>query len=511
MLDRSTVPHHSHSSFVDLLRERVSSHPDRPAFSFLQDGTTETDRWTYADLDRHARAIATHLQMRGLGGKRALLLYNPGLDFVAGFFGCLYADVTAVPAYPPRSNQLMARLASIIRDAEVAVALTASAALEGIAERLQDLGAAAPSELIATDTLSEEDAAMWRPTPIQPDSLAFLQYTSGSTGQPKGVMVSHANLLHNSRLINLCFEDSPQSLGVSWLPPYHDMGLVGGILQPIYVGSTMILMPPVSFLQRPSRWLEAIARNRATTAGGPNFAYELCARQIRPDQLQDLDLSSWSLAFTGAEPVRAETIDLFCETFGPCGFRREAFLPCYGLAENTLIVTGGGKSQQPIVRRFDAAALAERLAVEVASEAEAACRTLVSSGPPVGDVGLHVVDPETGQPLGPGQIGEIWVSGGSVAQGYRHQQELTRETFQARLSGDPAAYLRTGDLGFVLDGELFITGRVKDVIIIRGRNHYPQDIEQSAEEAHKAVLPGAAFALVDEGRVSAAGIGSWMT
>ncbi len=499
MPDRSTLTRHS--NFVDLLRERVSTHPDRAAFAFLQDGSTETERWTYADLDQRARTIAGHLQMLGLSGKRAVLLYNPGLDFVAGFFGCLYADVTAVPAYPPRSNPLMERLSAIIRDADVAVALTASAAEEGIAQRLRELGEYAPAKLIATDTLHEEDADPWRPKLIRPDNLAFLQYTSGSTGHPKGVMVSHANLLHNSQLIHRCFEDSPESLGVSWLPPYHDMGLVGGILQSLYVGSTTFLMPPVAFLQRPIRWLEAISRHRATTAGGPNFAYEFCARQIRPEQLQDLDLSSWSLAFTGAEPVRAETLDRFCDIFGPCGFRREAFLPCYGLAENTLIVTGGGRRRLPVVRHFDSAALTDRRVVELTSDAATARRTLVSSGPRVGDVGLQVVDPETGMALGPGQIGEIWVSGASVAQGYRRQPERSRETFQARLAGDEADYLRTGDLGFVLDGELFVNGRLKDLIIIRGSNHYPQDIEASVETSHRALRTGcgAAFSVELDG------------
>ena len=519
------------TSFVDLLQQRAGLHPDRLAFSFLQDGDSETVRLSYADLDRRARAIAAALQARGLSGQRALLLYNPGLDFVAGFFGCLYADVTAVPAYPPRSAQLLTRLAAIIRDADVAVALTTEESREGIQTRLQELGGPVPQELIATDTLPDEAAADWRPIAIAPEELAFLQYTSGSTGDPKGVMVSHANLIDNSRLINLCFEDVPESLGVSWLPPYHDMGLVGGILQPLYVGSTMILMPPVSFLQRPLRWLEAISRNRATTSGGPNFAYELLARQLRPEQIEGLDLSSWTLAFTGAEPVRAETIDLFCRTFGPCGFRREALLPCYGLAENTLIVTGAGKRQQPVVRRFSSGALAEgrvlecpdpqhgggevgslpadgaenkpenKAEVKAENKPEDDSRTLVSSGPPVGDVRVAIVDPERGLPVEADRIGEIWVSSGSVASGYRNRPELSADTFQARLPGDEACWLRTGDLGFLRDGELFVNGRRKDLIIIRGRNHYPQDIEASVETAHGALRTGcgAAFAVEVDG------------
>ena len=490
------------TSFVDLLRDRAERHPERLAFVFMQEGAIETDRWTFAELDQRARAIAAHLLQRGLRGQRALLLYNPGLEFIAGFFGCLYADVTAVPAYPPRSNALLTRLASIIRDADVALALTAAAAVEGIAERLRDLEGMAAPELLATDAIDPAEGHRWQPPAIAGDDLAFLQYTSGSTGQPKGVMVSHANLLHNSRLINLCFEDGEQSIGVSWLPPYHDMGLVGGILQSLYAGSTTYLMPPVSFLQRPIRWLEAISRHRGTTAGGPNFAYEFCARQIRPEQLEGLDLSSWTLAFTGAEPVRPETLDLFCDTFGPCGFRREAFLPCYGLAENTLIVSGGSRHHLPLVRHFDPAALLQRQVVQRADKAAGDSRALVSCGPPLGELGVQLVDPETGVALPPGQIGEIWVRGGSVAQGYRNQEQRSRETFAARLPGDEAGYLRTGDLGFLLEGELFVNGRLKDLIIIRGSNHYPQDIEATVETCHGALRTGcgAAFSVEENGQ-----------
>ncbi|MFM7269150.1 MAG: beta-ketoacyl synthase N-terminal-like domain-containing protein, partial [Cyanobium sp.] len=503
MPDRSTLARHT--SCVDLLRERLSGHPGRDAFVFLPDGSSEGERISYADLDRRARTIGAHLQRLGLSGERALLLYNPGLDFIAAFFGCLYAEVTAVPAYPPGSNPLMERLTAIIRDAEVAVALTASGNLEAIASRFEELGGIAPARLIATDTLEEAEAQSWREPALRGAGLAFLQYTSGSTGHPKGVMVSHANLLDNSRLINLCFADTADSIGVSWLPPYHDMGLVGGILQSLYVGSTTYLMAPVTFLQRPLRWLEAIARYGATTAGGPNFAYEFCARQIKEEQLQELDLSRWTLAFTGAEPVRAETIDLFCDRFGPCGFRREAFLPCYGLAENTLIVSGGSRSAAPVVRHFDAAALLERRVLECGA-GEAAARPLVSSGPAVGDLVLRVVDPDTAAALPEGRIGEIWVSGGSVAQGYRNQPERSRETFQARLQGDASVdgarcFMRTGDLGFLLDGELYVNGRLKDLIIIRGSNHYPQDIEASVETSHGALRTGcgAAFAVEEVG------------
>ena len=515
---------HDYSSFVDLLRDRAQSHPDRLAFSFLQDGETETARLTYGQLDQQARAIATQLIARGISGQRALLLYGPNLDFVTGFFGCLYANVTAVPAYPPRSAQMLSRLTSIIQDAEAAIALTSAALLDNIEMRLGECETPFAGACLATDEIEVHHASNWTPANASRDDLAFLQYTSGSTGNPKGVMVSHGNLLHNSKLIQTCFEDVPDSLGVSWLPPYHDMGLVGGILQPLFVGSTMILMPPVTFLQRPYRWLDAISRFGGTTSGGPNFAYELCVKQIKPAQIDSLDLSRWTLAFTGAEPVRAETIDAFCETFGPCGFQREAFLPCYGMAETTLIVTGVQKKSAPLFKTFEEEGLGLNRAIEAEANSETKSlptRTLVGSGIPVQDLKVAVVDPERRIRLGPNQIGEVWVAGASVTQGYWNQTDLTQATFEAQLSAPhletaplesapsekapleqaplktSETYLRTGDLGFFHEDQLFIAGRLKDLIIIRGRNHYPQDIEATVQNAHPDLRTGcvAAFLL----------------
>ena len=381
------------STFVDLLQYRSQTQPDRTAFSFLQDGETETEQWTYGDLDRKARAIATHLQSLNLSGERALLLYAPNLDFIAGFFGCLYANVTAVPAYPPRSAQMLTRLTSIIEDAEAAIALSSSGIIDNVTQRLGSDDIGKTIRTIATDTLAEEDAAHWTRPDLSPEQLAFLQYTSGSTGNPKGVMVSHGNLIHNSQQINHSFEDTPDTIGVSWLPPYHDMGLVGGILQPIFVGLKMILMPPVAFLQRPTRWLSAISKYGGTTSGGPNFAYDLCAKQVKPEQLEQLDLSSWTLAFTGAEPVRAETIDTFSQKFAPCGFKKQAFFPCYGMAETTLIITGVKKSAPPIATAYDEQSLAMNQA-EVSSQDESS-RRLVSSGKAIADLKLAIVDPDS--------------------------------------------------------------------------------------------------------------------
>ena len=489
---------HDFPSFVDLLRERAAAHPDRLAFSFLQDGETETDRWTFAELDRRARAIAASLLERGLSKQRALLLYNPSLEFVSSFFGCLYANVIAVPAYPPRSSQLVTRLNLIIRDAQASIALTTSSLRDSIGKHLS--GDDSPNiDCIATDNIALERANQWSYQNINPRDLAFLQYTSGSTGSPKGVMVGHGNLVSNTEFINQCFGVEAGATAVSWLPPYHDMGLVGGILQPLFIGASMVLMPPVAFLQRPFRWLSAISRFKAAASGGPNFAYDLCSKQIKPQQIEELNLENWSLAFSGAEPVRSQTIDNFSETFSQCGFQKQAFLPCYGLAENTLIVTGGSRSSLPVVRHFDTESLSKNIAVEVSQNSDASVSSLVGSGVPVSDQVVVVADPESCKLLKDCQIGEVWISGDSVAQGYWKKDELSLSTFKGNLEGSQKSYLRTGDLGFFHQGELFITGRRKDLIIVRGQNHYPQDLEATTQASHPSLRIGcgAAFSVED--------------
>ncbi len=489
---------HVFSSFVDLLRERAAAHPDRLAFSFLQDGETETDRWSFAELDQRARAIAASLLARGLSKKRALLLYNPSLEFVSSFFGCLYANVVAVPAYPPRSSQLVTRLNLIIRDAQASIALTTSSLKDSIGKHISN-DDCPQIDCIATDSVDLESASQWTYKNINPEDLAFLQYTSGSTGSPKGVMVGHGNLISNTQFINQCFGVEAGATAVSWLPPYHDMGLVGGILQPLFIGASMILMPPVAFLQRPFRWLSAISRFKAVASGGPNFAYDLCSKQIKPEQIEALNLENWSLAFSGAEPVRSQTIEKFCKTFSQCGFQKQAFLPCYGLAENTLIVTGGSRSGLPVVRHFDSDLLSKNIALEVPQTSDASMSSLVGSGVPVSDQVVVVADPESCTLLEDGRIGEVWVSGNSVAQGYWKKDELSLSTFKGNLEGSQDSYLRTGDLGFFYQGELFITGRRKDLIIVRGQNHYPQDLEATAQASHPSLRIGcgAAFSVED--------------
>jgi natural product biosynthesis luciferase-like monooxygenase protein len=484
-------------TLVDILCRRARIQPDRLAYTFLADGENEEKRLTYGEMDRRARSIAALLQSLGGAGERVLLLYPPGLDYIAAFFGCVYAGAIAVPIYPPRQNKTMSRIAAIIADAQPAVALTSSQILSRVTSSLADPGNLNSMRWQAVEGEANGTQTEWQEPAITGDTLALLQYTSGSTGAPKGVMLSHRNLLHNSALLRHSFEYTSESHCVSWLPVYHDMGLIGGVLQPLYGGFPCTLMSPVSFLQRPVRWLEAISRYKATISGGPNFAYELCVRKIGSAQMSSLDLSSWSTAFNGAEPIRAETLNRFSETFAPCGFRKEAFFACYGLAESTLIVSGSKNADLPVIKRFQLKGLENNQVIESTSEDEGA-RLLVGCGQSLPDAQVIIVNPETLTKCSPEEVGEVWVSGGSVARGYWNRSAETAHTFQALTSDTlEGPFLRTGDLGLLQDGELFITGRLKDLIIVRGLNHYPQDIELTVERSHPSLRPGcgAAFSV----------------
>ncbi|HLP87801.1 MAG TPA: fatty acyl-AMP ligase [Nostocaceae cyanobacterium] len=493
---------HDFGNFVNLLSYRAQNQSKQKAYTFLHQGETETESLTYGELHSKAQAIASWLQSLNSVGERALLLYPPGLDFIAAFFGCLYAGVIAVPAYPPRRNQNLSRLQAIASDAQAKIVLTSESLLPHLQTSCHQAGwDISRLHWLASDRLNSDLAQVWQPPQLHPHTLAFLQYTSGSTGHPKGVMVSHGNLIHNSAVIYQLFGHSPNSQGLIWLPPYHDMGLIGGILQPLYGGFSVVLMAAVDFLQKPMRWLQAISRYQVTTSGAPNFAYDLCLRKVTPEQLTSLDLSSWEVAFTGAEPVRAETLEQFASTFAPCGFRPEAFYPCYGMAETTLIVSGGEKTALPIACNIEAAALKENRIVKN-HHTQADTRTLISGGKTIPEHQIIIVNPESLTLCPPLQVGEIWVKGPSVASGYWHRVEETEKTFQASLADTKTgSFLRTGDLGFLQDGELFITGRLKDVIIIRGQNHYPQDIELTVENSHPALRAncGAAFTIDFQG------------
>jgi 8-amino-7-oxononanoate synthase len=503
-------------TIVDLLRQRAADRPHDRALTVIGGGENEELNITYAELDRQARAVGGWLLANGMAGKRVLLLYPSGLDFIAAFMGCLYGGAVAVPAYPPRKNRSVERIEGIASDADAAVALST----RDVVDRFEGLKAGAPSlqNLVwqVTAELEPHWADRWERPRIDGDTLAFLQYTSGSTGTPKGVMLTHENLLHNSLRIMQAFELTRSQASVFWLPSFHDMGLIGGILVPLYGGKFNVLMSPVAFLQKPLRWLQAISKYRATISGGPNFAYELCVRKTTPEQRAALDLSSWSLAFNGAEPVRAETIEAFSEAFAVSGFRRRAFYPCYGLAESTLMVTGGMKFEEPVVRSFDAESIETGVAVPRPANA-AGARRMVGSGRELDGQDVLIVEPQTCEPLPPGRVGEIWVSGPSVARGYWNRPEESQGNFGAMLAQpepalaggavakwqpNPGPYLRTGDLGFFDNGELFVAGRLKDLIIVRGRNHYPQDIERDVEQACDIVRPGsvAAFSVEYEGR-----------
>ncbi|HVG20595.1 MAG TPA: fatty acyl-AMP ligase, partial [Blastocatellia bacterium] len=402
------------STLVELLRRRAQSWPSRVAYTFLAGADAEAASLSFGELDARARAVAVLLQSAAQAGERALLLYPAGLDYIAAFFGCLYAGMIAVPAYPPRPNRGNERLQLIAADAQATVALTTSQVLAR-SQRLLDQAAGLKSlRWVATDGVEDRLADSWQATPLKGDSLAYLQYTSGSTSSPKGVMVSHGNVLHNCAYIDYGFGHTTDSVSLSWLPHFHDMGLIEGVIQPVYVGMHGILMSPASFLQRPLSWLQAITRYGVTHSGGPNFAYDLCTRKIDPGQREVLDLTSWGVAYNGAEPIRKDTIDRFAEAFRPCGFRRGAFYPAYGLAEATLKVCGGLKSEGPVYCEVQADALERNRVICSAGRENNEARALVSSGRAMLDTEVVIVDPETLTRRATDEVGEIWVSSLSV-------------------------------------------------------------------------------------------------
>lgn len=487
----------------DVLAQQAADDPTRTAYVYLddRDGAVEL---TYGELDRRARVIAARLQLELEPGDRALLVYPPGLDFIAAFFGCLYAGVVAVPATYPKPRRPMPRLSRIAVDCDAHVALSTAATLTTLDPELLSADAAT-SQWIATDELTDELAEHFEAPVVSESDLAFLQYTSGSTSDPKGVMVSHANLLNNLECIRQSFgigemdDDHVSATGVFWLPAYHDMGLIGGVLTPLYMGGRSVLMSPTSFLQRPMRWLQAISDYRATISGAPNFAYDYAARRVKPEDSAKLDLSMWRLAFCGAEPIRAETFQMFADALRPCGFQSKSLYPCYGLAESTLLAAGPDFHNEPTVLTVNRQALSNHRAVVACGEPEEMTQRLVGCGHAMPGHTLLLVDPATNIVCGADEVGEILIQGPSVAGGYWNRADENENEFRSSVPGYEGRFLRTGDLGFQHDGELYVTGRVKDVIIIRGRNHYPQDIEQSAEAAHPSLLMGAAFALESEG------------
>lgn len=489
------------SNLVDLLRMRAEQQPEQEAFTFLVDGDTDALSVTYAELDRRACAIAAFLQRDGLAGERALLLYPPGLSFVSAFYGALYAGVTVVTApmpIPSRMGRTLPRLGAVARDAQPRVALTTAEAMVEIEKTFAASAEMRSLRWLVTDTIPDDASEEWREPEVNLETLAFLQYTSGSTASPKGVMVSHANILHNSECIRLSWQYTPQSVSVMWVPHIHDHGLVDGVIQPVYTGFRCVLMPNFSIMTQPVRWLRAISRYKATHSGGPNFTYDLCVRKISREQLAELDLSSWITAINAAEPIRKETLLRFIDTFGPCGFRRQTFFPAYGLAESTLVVSG---RHEPVYCTVAKDALAHDRVQEVASEAGDAV-TIVGCGRPMPGTTVAIVSPDSMTSCQPEEIGEVWVSSPSVAGGYWNRPDETDTVFKGFIKDTgEGPFLRTGDLGFLKDGEVFIRGRLKDLIIIRGNNHYPQDIEYTVEKSHASLRAGcsAAFSVEEDG------------
>jgi acyl-CoA synthetase (AMP-forming)/AMP-acid ligase II/acyl carrier protein len=489
----------THRSLVEMLHERVWAMGEKQVFSFL-DGGEEAARLTYRSLDERAKAIAAELQASAPAGERAILLFPPGLGFVTAFFGCLYAGIISVPAAIPGRNRLTASVEAVLEGAKASLVLSTADHLERAQQSYARQTALAELPWIAVDRISAVRQHDWQDPHVEGGQTAFLQFTSGSTSSPKGVVLSHGQLLQHAALIQSAFQTTEESHAVFWLPLYHDMGLIGGVIEPVFCGGSATFMAPAAFLQRPALWLETISRTRATISGGPDFAYDLCARKITAEDRAGLDLSRWELAFVGAERIRPKTIEHFSETFASCGFRREAFFPCYGLAEATLMVSGGPLRAPPLIVRLNAEALACNQ-VELSDDQDESCLVLVGCGERLDRQRLLIVDPGTCLAACDGNVGEIWVAGPSVADEYYENPQATAETFQGRLADTgEGPFLRTGDLGFIHGGQLFVTGRLKNLIVIRGRNHYPEDIEQTTQSAYQGLRPdcGAAFSVESE-------------
>jgi acyl-CoA synthetase (AMP-forming)/AMP-acid ligase II/acyl carrier protein len=478
------------SNIAQLLGTYAEHRAERKAITFLAEEGDSCDSWTYAELDQHARALAVALSELATVGERALLLCPQGLPFIQAILGCFYAGVVAVPAYPPGNARQTHRIDTIWRDAEAVLIITTASVKARIEKWMAEEGRFPAFQYLCVEDIDLSLAGRWEMPALESDSLAFLQYTSGSTSEPKGVMVSHGNLMANLSMIQQQFDMGENDIVGGWLPMFHDMGLVGNLLTSLYVGIQAVLMSPVAFVRKPVRWLELITQYQATIVGAPNFGYGLCVDRISEEQRGNLDLSSLRLAYCGSEPIDYRVLDKFAEFFRPAGFNPQSFFPCYGMAEATLMATGSGLHYFPL----DADALSKGFASPF-SEENSASRLFVGCGYSVAGQQTQVVDPETRYALADGQIGEVWLNGPHIAQGYWRKPELTEVAFKAALAdGDATPYLRTGDLAFMREGQLVITGRIKEVIILRGRNYYPQDIERCVTESHPALQPQAAAA-----------------
>lgn len=483
-------------TFTDIIKYRVASNPNKTAFRFLGDGENISEILTYEQLGKRAMAIGALLQYNGYKGDTVLMLFQPGLDYVSSFFACLYSGFVAIPAYPPRRNRGVDRVYSIIRDSGCSLCLTSASVYNDIQRNFLNDEIFSTLQWIIVDDIQDDQNNDFNPPDLEPEDVAFLQYTSGSTGEPKGVIVTQKNLLYNSEKIRQSYNHDENLVGMNWLPMFHDMGLIGTVLQPPYVGGESNLMAPVTFIRNPLLWLKGISNFKATTAGGPNFTYDYCVDKIK-DPYTEIDLSSWKIAFSGAEPVRLETMKRFEKQFGLFGFKPTMYYPCYGLAEATLMVTGIEHDNKPNSILIDGEALTENR-LRIVNEDSQIGVSVVSCGHTWLETKIEIVDPITLSICAEDEIGEIWITGPTVAKGYWNNQKETTDTFNVKLNDlDECLYMRSGDLGFLHNGELYVTGRLKDLIIIRGKNHYPGDIEFSIQNSipELKMNAGAAFSI----------------
>ncbi|MGV0627039.1 fatty acyl-AMP ligase [Mycolicibacter minnesotensis] len=481
-----TVTTPTAQTLVELLRRQSERLRDKTAFSFSYNGDDEgRTELTFGELDRRARAIAANLQRYDIAGERVLVLVRPGLDFIAGFFGCLYAGAVAVPVH----QKLAPRLGVVVPDARARFALTAAENREATRAAVAGIPGE-PEHWFFTDAGADPDA--WVAPDIDSGSQAAIQYTSGSTRSPKGVLLTHGNILHNVDAIAQAWNGDENARGVFWLPPHHDLGLIGGILSMVYLGASTALMSPTAFIKRPMRWLELVSSFRGVITAAPNFAYDRCVETSTPQERAALDLSCLTVAMNGAESVRATSLAAFADAFAPAGFKLSSCYPVYGLAEATLQVSAGCPTGMPGVRHLDRVALERDRIVDVAPEDPAAA-TFVGCGRPR-QTDVAIVDPVTRRPCDSDEVGEIWVAGPNVAQGYWGRPEETAQAFGAVLAepGDTSRgpFLRTGDLGFLCAGELFTTGRYKDLVVVDGHRYYPNDIEFTVQQCDAVLVSG---------------------
>ena len=494
----------SYKNLIDLLEDRAKSHYDKDLYIFLEDGINVSDQISYGHFERKSKIVASRLQEVSKKGDRVILLFPNGIDFIIGLFGCILAGVIAVPAYPPRKDHPGDRFFSILENSGSNLVLSSEKIHDNISGKFSSNESIRNIDFLIYEQLDFNKNSKWADPNLDANDLAILQYTSGSTGKPKGVMLSHANILHNEGIIEEAFGHDEDLIGINWLPNFHDMGLFGTLLQPMFTGGMNVIISPSAFIRNPLNWLKAIKSYKGTTAGAPNFAFEYCLQKIKNEDAKNLDLSSLKVMFCGAEPVRKATIQKFEEHFKSSNFNIQQFYPCYGLAESTLMVTGGDYRKAPVFFNASARALESNKVVPASSEDDS--RDFVGSGHPWHETSVIIANPKSMTMAPPGEIGEIWVSGPSVAKGYWDNPEETERTFNAFLKDTgKGPYLRTGDMGFIRDNEIFVSGRLKDLIIIRGTNHYPQDIELTVEDSHQALKKnaGACFSidLADEERL----------